>query len=180
VTAQSQGLPKTPFVVALFFVLASSAGAVSQPRPIEPGGNVGTMRLVRGTVARADAKLFDFCEPVITKAGGYQRTCLRVPKVRRLFVGYGSFFADPAELSAYWKSTRWQMWLDGRAVALRAFGTSDRTLVAYPPAGGVDATLREWKVMAVGPTIGRHTIRYRIRAGALTTDATWVFRVYRP
>jgi hypothetical protein len=172
-------LPKTALAAALSLVLASSAGAIAKRPPIGPGGKIGTMRLVRGTVATADAKLFDFCEPVITQPGTYRRTCLPVPKVRRLFVGYGSFFADPAELDAYWKATRWQMWLDGRAVAVRAFGTSDRTLVAFPPAGGVDATLREWRVTLVGPTLGRHTIRYRSRTGALTTDATWVFRVYR-
>jgi hypothetical protein len=32
-----------------------------------------------------------------------------VPKVRRLFVGCGSFFADRAELNAYWESTLWQI-----------------------------------------------------------------------
>lgn len=138
------------------------------------------MRLARGVVAGADAKLFDFCDPVIVRSGTYRSTCPRVPQVRRLFVGYGAFFIDQAALDRYWRSTRWQMWLDGRRVALRAFGTSDRMLIAFPPAGGLDARLREWRVMLVGATLGRHTIRYRSRTGSRTTDASWVFRIYRP
>jgi hypothetical protein len=170
----------TLIVAVVFLVLASSVGGAARLPPIGPGGKIGTMRLARGTAAGADAKLFDFCDPVITRPGRYRRTCPRVPQFTRLFVGYGSFFTDPAVLDANWKSTRWQLWLDGRGVALRAFGTSDRTLVAFPPAGGTDVTLREWRVMVVGPRLGGHTIRYRSRTGARTTDATWVFRVYRP
>ena len=32
-------------------------------------------------------------------------------------------------------------WLDGRPIDLRSFGTSDRTLVAFPPADLKDVTL---------------------------------------
>ena len=169
-----------PIVAVAFLVLAAPAGGAAQLVPIKPGGKIGTMRLARGTAAGADAKLFDFCDPIITRPGRYRRTCPRVPQYRRIFIGYGSFFTDPAVLDANWKSTRWQLWLDGRRVALPAFGTSDRTLVAFPPAGGKDVTLREWRVMLVGATLGRHTIRYRTRTGNRTTDATWVFHEYRP
>ena len=37
--------------------------------PIRPGGKIGTMRLARGIAAGADAKLFDFCDPIITQPG---------------------------------------------------------------------------------------------------------------
>lgn len=149
-------------------------------QPLGPGGKIGTMRLARGVAATADLKLFDFCDPVITQPGTYRRTCARVPQFKRMFIGYGSFFIDPADLDAYWRSTRWQMWLDGKKIALRAFGTSDRTLLAFPPAGGKNVTLREWRVMLVGPTVGRHVIRYRSVTGTDAIDATWVFRVWRP
>jgi hypothetical protein len=138
------------------------------------------MQLARGVVGGADAKLFDFCDPVILQPGSYRRPCPRVPLVRRLFIGYGAFFTDQADLNTYWKSTRWTMWFDGRRVALHAFGTSDRTLFAFPPAGGKDAILREWRVMLIRPTIGRHLIRYRSVTGTDRTDATWTFSVYRP
>ena len=175
-----RGPPKTPLIAVLFLVLIASAQGGAQRPPIGPGGKIGTMRLARGVAAGADAKLFDFCDPIIKQPGRYTRVCPRIPQFQRLFVGYGAFFTDAAELNAYWKSTRWQMWLDGHRVALPAFGTSDRTPVAFPPAGGKDATLREWRVMLVGPSRGTHALRYRSRTGTETTDATWIFRIYRP
>ena len=138
-TAQVAGsyfgrFPLTPIVAVVCLVLASSAGGATRLVPVGPGGKIGTMRLARGTAAGADAKLFDFCDPVITGPAGrhVRRTCPRAPQVRRLFIGYGSFFADPAALDADWKVTRWQLWLGGRRVALRAFGTSDRVLSRFP------------------------------------------------
>jgi hypothetical protein len=149
--------------------------------PLRPGAKVRGMTLTRAPSTRADAKLFDFCNPVILRPGTYRRSC-SVPRVRRLFVGYGAFDADPAKLDADWKASRWDAWLDGRRVALPAFGTFDRILYAFPPAGGRDATLREWRVMLVNPTRGRHTVRYRLRgpvtgAEAGTIDATFIFSV---
>ena len=46
-----------------------------------------------------------------------------------------------------------------------------------PPAGGKDVILREWDVMLMHPTTGRHTIRYRVQFPKGTIDATWEFRV---
>ena len=167
-------------VALLCLLLVGSARAATPPPPVPPGGKIGTMRLARGVAARADAKLFDFCDPVILQPGTYRRPCPRIPVVERLFIGYGAFFADSADLDRYWKSTSWKLSLDGHRVALRAFGASDRTLFAFPPAGGKDVTLREWRVMLVRPSIGRHVIRYRSTTGSDATDATWVFRVFRP
>jgi hypothetical protein len=148
--------------------------------PLVPGSHIGRAKLVRGTAPKADEKLFDFCNPIITKAGIYRRSC-RLPKVAKLFIGYGAFEQDKAMLDADWKKTTWTAWLDGRRIALRSFGTSDRPLYAFPPAGGKDVTLREWRVMLVGAK-GRHRLRYRF-AGPLvgpaggTVDATFVFTV---
>ena len=59
----------TPIVAVAFLVLAATAGGAAELVPIGPGGKIGTMRLARGTVAEAGAKLFDFCDPIITPAG---------------------------------------------------------------------------------------------------------------
>ena len=145
--------------------------------PVGPGGKIGTMTVVRGTSLQADLKFFDLCDPVILKPGRYLRTC-RVPRVRRLFIGYGDFEPTRKALERDWKQKRWSLWVDGRPVSLPAFGTSDRTLVSFPAAGGKDVVLREWRVILVGATAGRHTLRYRSRtASARTTDATWRFVV---
>jgi len=60
---------------------------------------------------------------------------------------------------------------------LKAFGTSDRTLVAFPAAGGKDVVLREWDLMLEHAEAGRHTLRYRSRSSTGSTDATWIFTV---
>jgi hypothetical protein len=70
------------------------------------------------------------------------------------------------------------MWVDGRRVSLERFGFSDRTLVAFAPAGGRDVTLREWSIVLVGAR-GRHSIRYRTRWPDAVSDVTWRFSVAR-
>jgi hypothetical protein len=134
------------------------------------------MRLVRGTQATADFKLFEICDPVVVRTGRHARRCGVVPWARRTFIGYG-FFALPSEIDRVWASLRGAAWLDGRRIRLSAFGWSDRTLVGFPPAGGKDVTLREWRVMLIDPTPGRHTLRYRARDPAGVIDVTWVFTV---
>ena len=71
------------------------------------------------------------------------------------------------------------MWIDGQRVSLDEFGTADRMLWAFAPAGGKDVTLREWRVTLANPTPGHHTIRYRFRLPQGTIDATWEFKVAR-
>lgn len=96
--------------------------------------------------------------------------------MKRLFIGYG-VFAPPGLISKVWAPSTWAAWFDGRRIRLPAFGWSERTLFGFPPAGGKDVTLREWRVMLLGATPGRHAIRYRFRDSGGTIDATWTFRV---
>jgi hypothetical protein len=161
-------------VAATLLVAATALGGTT--RDVEPGDRVGRMSLVRGTAATADQKLFDSCNPVVLRTGRRHRSCGVVSRVRRLFIGYG-LFADQGEIDDVWAETTWSAWLDGRRILLRAFGTSDRTLYAFPPAGGKTVTLREWRVTLVGATPGRHTLRYRSRDAAGVADTTWTFTV---
>lgn len=134
------------------------------------------MRLARGTAATADLKLFDICNPIVLGSGTQTRPCGRAPRVKRLFIGYGSFDL-PGKIGNLWTKTEWSSWIDGRPINLAAFGSSDRTLIAFPPAGGKDVTLREWRVMLVGATPGRHTLRYRSVGPDDRSDTTWTFTV---
>ena len=45
------------------------------PPPVNPGGKIGTMTLVRGAEVKADAELWGFCDAVIPKPGRYRRMC---------------------------------------------------------------------------------------------------------
>ena len=46
------------------------------------------------------------------------------------------------------------MWIDGERVSLKEFGTADKWLYGYQPAGGRDVILREWRVTLAQPTPG--------------------------
>jgi hypothetical protein len=166
--------------VLLLLLLAAAllgSGLHSSPLPVGPGDKIGTMTLVRGIEHKADAEMWGSlgCDAVIPKPGRYRRTC-SVPLVRRLFIGYGDWERTRRALDSAWKQLKWDLWFDGRHVNLPRFGTSDRTLYYFPAAGGKNAILREWSVILVGVTPGRHVIRYRSESRSLgTTDATWVF-----
>ena len=146
---------------------------------IGPSTRVHGMLVVQGSAQRSTARLFpDYCDPVVLTPGRRTRSCRRVGQTARLYIGYGLFAAE-AKIDRIWRNANWEMWIDGERVNLQEFGTADRTLAKYPPAGGKDVTLREWNVTLVKPTPGRHTIRYRDREAGGTIDTTWAFTVTR-
>ncbi len=164
-------------LLAVTAALLGSGFRSSRP-PVGPGGKIGMMTLVRGVEHAADAELWGtFCDAVIPKPGRYRRTCF-VPRVQRLFIGYGDWERTRKALDSVWKQLKWDLWFDGRHVTLSRFGTSERTLYYFPAAGGKNVILREWNVILIGITPGKHAIRYRSASRSLgTTDATWTFTV---
>jgi hypothetical protein len=165
------------FVLLTVLVVLLTGGFRSSPPPVRPGGKVGTMTLVRGIEPRADDEIWRFCKAVLPKAGRYHRTCF-VPRVERLFIGYGDWERKEKDLDAVWRQLRWDLWFDGRRVDLPRFGTSERNLYYFAPAGGKNVILREWSVTLVGVTSGKHVIRYRTASRSSgTTDATWTVTV---
>jgi len=171
-------LRRLVFAAIAITTLVAVVGFTAEPRPLLPGDRMGAMLFVRGTAATADLKLFDICDPVILRPGRYVRSCAPVPRVKRLFIGHG-VFAAPGAINRVWHPAAYAAWFDGRRIRLRAFGTSDRPLYFFPPAGGKTVTLREWRVMVVNASPGAHTLRYRTTDASGTTDATWNFAVTR-
>jgi hypothetical protein len=166
------------------FVLLSVTAALlgsgfrsSSTPPVGPGGKIGTMTLVRGTEHQAEDEIFAHCDAVIPKPGRYHRAC-SVPRVQRLFIGYGDWERTRKALDSAWKQLKWDLWVDGRHVSLSRFGSSIRTLYGFPPAGFKNAFLREWSVTLIGVTPGKHAIRYRSVSRSLgTTDVAWTLTV---
>ena len=150
----------------------------NSPPPVGPGGKIGATTLARGIEHKADAELWGmFCDATLPKPGRYRRTC-SVPRAQRLFIGYGDWERTRKALDSAWKQLKWDLWFDGRHVSLSRFGTSERTLYAFRPAGGKNVVLREWSVTLIGVTLGKHAIRYRSASRSFgTTDATWTFIV---
>ena len=169
-------------VLVLGCAVALMSGAVAvagneRLATIEPSTRVNGMLVVQGSARRAQVRLFsDWCDPVVLSPGRRTRSCGRIPRAPRLFVGYG-LFDSQANIERTWKASRWEMWIDGQRVNLQAFGTADRFLLRYGPAGNKDVVLREWSVTLVDATPGRHTLRYRTREPVGVTDTTWTFTV---
>jgi hypothetical protein len=170
---------KQASVFVLVALTGLAGGCGGSAGSADPGSTIGAMTLVRGTTSQADLKFFDLCNPIIVKPGRYRRSC-HVPDVHRLFIGYGDFDPTRRSLERDWRQTRWDLWLDGHRVDLPAFGTDDRTLYAFPSAGGKDVILREWDVILANATPGKHALHYRTRHGSsATTDVIWTFVVGR-
>jgi hypothetical protein len=162
------------FVAALVFVPVVGSAAVA---PVEPGGKVGEATLLSLSEERADLEIFAFCRPDILRPGRYERSCT-VPHTHLLFLDCGDFETTKAKLDRVWREIRWMVSVDGRPVDLRHFGTEDKVLYAYPPAGGKNAYLRVFKVTAEGLPPGKHALRCVSRQrGFGTIDATWTFVV---
>jgi hypothetical protein len=164
---------------ALLLVLASAAtvgvGFAATAGPVEPGGKIGTMKVVRGEEFDADLNLFNVCNASLPKAGRYHRSC-SVPRVQRMFIGLGSIQPTRKSLDTSWQRIRWNLWIDGSPVGLAAFGTADGSWRRFRPTGK-PAFFRLWKVILVDATPGKHTVRYRLRDPGATTDATWTVTV---
>jgi hypothetical protein len=156
-----------------------AAGSRSSPPPTGPGGKIGAMTLVRGSEYEADAELWGgFCEPFTPEPRRYNRTCRVVPRIHRLFIGYGDLEPTMKASTSAWKQLKWNLWVDGHPIDLPRFGTSERTLYNVQ-GGGKNMILREWSVILTGATPGKHVIRYRTESPSGTTDATWTFTVQR-
>jgi hypothetical protein len=156
-----------------------AAGFRSSPPALGPGDKIGTMTLVRGNEHEADQELWGtYCAPLIPKPGRYNRTCRVVPRIVRLFIGYGDLESTMKASASAWKKLKWESWLDAHPIDLPRFGTDVRTLDTVQ-VGGKNAILREWSVIVNGATPGRHVIRYRSESRSGITDATWTFTVQR-
>jgi hypothetical protein len=159
--------------VLLLLASATVVGGVAAAGPVGPGGKIGTMTLTRGVLFDADISLWNVCNGEISKFGRYHRSCA-IPRLRRTYIGRGARAPTEKALAEEWKRQRWSLSVDGRAVNLAAFGTNDSS----PPSRGKPAVGRFWKVILVGATAGKHTVRYRTRYfPAGTIDATWTVTV---
>lgn len=159
-------------VVALVALFAAGCGRedAAEPTDVVQGMVLASMPLGPGVF-----DLFTFCRPVVLKPGTYERRC-SVPWVSQLYVGYGEF-APPSQIDSVWRSMRWKAWFDGSRIDLAAFGSSDRRLAAFPPAGHRDVVVRTFDVTIFTPKPGPHTLRYVSDADGRRIDVTWRFTI---
>jgi hypothetical protein len=152
-------------------LLAGAAFAAAQ-RPVEPGGEIGAMRVVSGELYNASEDWFAVCTSHVSRPGTYHWSC-SLPKVPRLYIGAGDVAPTQAEIDSRWKHERWSLWVDGRRVDLPRFGVSDSPISS----NGRPAVLKKWKVILVNAPSGKHTIRYLEKVSGAAYDGTWVVTV---
>jgi hypothetical protein len=173
----SAGRACAAMLAAIACIACTSAVHAAPPSatgaaPLLPGERVGGMTLARVGYTDGLVSIFDFCNPLLYAPALYHRHCT-VPRARRLFIGYGDFEATLPALEKEWLRERWELHVDGHEVRLSAFGTDDRALVDYPPGTYGNSILREWRVLLVNPSRGRHLIRYVTHEGRSVTDVTF-------
>jgi hypothetical protein len=155
--------------------VTSSTRAAHEPQLV-PGDRIDGMTLVSRAHDDRIPSIFPRCDPLILAPGLYHRHCT-VARTQRLFIGYGELAATFPALDRAWRRETWTLHVDGHEVRLRAFGTDDRTLYNYPPGAYRNSILREWRVMLLDPTRGRHLIRYVSTGGDGRIDVTFTVTI---
>jgi len=139
---------------------------------LKPGDQIDGMVITTGV---ADAPpLWAFCSPAPENIDRFTVNCL-VPFLPKLAVGHTFGLADPALQTLDWSALTWELYLDGHALDVEAFGMYDFVLpdLASPPSPirEVFRQIKAWDVVLMNPTLGLHTLQGVARTGANTY--TW-------
>ena len=137
-----------------------------------PGDKIGEITLSRAPNKNGDFSIFNYCDPHIS----IQRpvtlvTECRVPRSDYLFVGYGEFASSMDELDSTWQSQTWELYIDGKPLALSSFGAFDVDL---------GNKVRVWNIALENISPGLHKLRYvsyKTNKPQDVNDLTWVFTV---
>ncbi len=172
-TALTATIVPTTTTVPTVTTAPSPSRTVSESS-LKPGDSVGEMVL---EIAQDDTgDIYNHCSPFIVESDPavIVRTC-NVPEVGYLFIGYGEMAGSLEELDSFWNNESWELYFDGNAVDLHAFGYFDGDYNEYK--------VRKWGVALENLTAGEHQLRYTISAVDKSwdpIDITWVFTVGEP
>ncbi|HLO18126.1 MAG TPA: PHB depolymerase family esterase, partial [Anaerolineales bacterium] len=153
--------------------LAPSESMIEPDSSIETGDALGKMVFVIAKDESGEPSIFNSCSPFVSDSDPavMVRTC-SVPQIPYLFIGYGDLETSLEELDSVWENEAWELYFDGNAVDLTAFGYFDIDLGEFK--------LRSWKIALENLTPGEHKLRYvisKLDKSAETLDVTWVFTV---
>ena len=140
---------------------------------LQPGEVIGEMVLEIAKDEIGDLDIFNHCSPIIAESDPHViiRTC-NVPQEPYFFIGYGDIAGSVEELDLYWSTETWQLYFDGYAVDLPAFGFFDADWEGYK--------VRKWKVAINHLTAGEHRLRYvigKVDNSMEPYDINWIFNV---
>jgi hypothetical protein len=168
---------KIIFFLPVLLGLVACAGNAPTSIPVsmlKPGGKVGEMILQTGAGESQGPPLWAFCSPAFANPGVTTVDCT-VPALPELSIGHGWWGKDQATTDSNWKSMKWELYLDGQAIDLAAFGTFDADLPqtglpGYAADQEVMTKLRSWDVLLTNLTPGAHTLRSVLNISKTVND----------
>lgn len=152
-------------IILMVLILAGCAAQSPKTVPmVKPGDSVGGMIVQKGASKSEGPPIWAFCSPAGgTKPGVVTEDCT-VPALPELAIGHGWITFDETTRDSQWKVFKWELYLDGQAIDLNAFGTFDADLPqtgvpGHDPNEEVITKLRSWDVLLTNLKPGVHTLR---------------------
>jgi hypothetical protein len=155
-------MKKLIFLLILVLFLTSCAPAVITPvspvpttiEMIEPGDRIDEMSF-RIAKNRRDwgITFLSFCNEIVTDFHPevLKEEC-ELPRLGRVFIGYGISGDSVSDLDVLWPTLTWEMYFDEQPVNLSAFGTIDDSYAGNK--------YRSWNVVLEKPAPGDHVLRF--------------------
>jgi hypothetical protein len=152
-------------IILMVLALAGCAAPTPTALPmLKPGDSVGGMIVQKGASESQSPPIWAFCSPSTGEKPGVTTEDCTVPALPELSIGHGWFTFDEATRDSEWKVITWELYLDGQAIDLNAFGTFDADLPqtgmpGHDPNEEVITKLRSWDVLLTNLKPGTHVLR---------------------
>jgi len=152
-------------IILMVLILAGCAAPSPTTLPmVKPGDSVGGMIVQKGASKSDGPPIWAFCSPSAGEKPGVVTEDCTVPALPELSIGHGWITFDEATRDSEWKVIKWELYLDGQAIDLNAFGTFDADLPqtgvpGHDPNEEVITKLRSWDVLLTNLKPGAHTLR---------------------
>ena len=124
-------------------------------RMLVPGDLIGTMS-VQVSPSRFPV-VWDYCPMAWSDKPGGEPVDCAMPWQPEVEVWQAWGAKDQARLNAGWEALTWEIYVDGQALDLGAFGTWD---IDYAAEDGTPVRVRAWDLKLVDPTPGEHILHY--------------------
>jgi hypothetical protein len=153
--------------IIILMVLALAGCAAPTPtalRMLKPGDSVGGMIVQKGASKPDVPPIWAFCSPDSGNKPGVVTEDCTVPALPELGIGHGWITYDEANRESDWKAFTWELYLDGQAIDLNAFGIFDADLPqtgvpGHDPNEEVITKLRAHDVLLTNLKPGDHILR---------------------
>ena len=135
------------------------------PARLGPGDKIGDMAL--DSSPSLNPVLWEYCPMAWSDRPGGEPAVCTMPWQPEVEIWQAWGAKDQALLDAGWEALAWEIYVDGQALDLEAFGTWDFDWAAED---GTPVRIRAWDLKLVNPTPGKHTLHYILRTTREVND----------